>query len=56
MTMTGRACRGRAEVLTWFDTGLRDLDEVIKAKKRAPADVELVIEKLKHDLQSLAKE
>ena len=33
-------------MLTWFDTELRDLDEVIKAKKRAAADAELAIEKL----------
>ena len=32
-------------ILTWFDTEQRDLDEVIKAKKRVAADAELTIEK-----------
>ena len=40
-------------MLTWFDTELRDLDEVSKA---TATDAELVIEELEHDIQSLAKE
>jgi chromosome segregation ATPase len=42
--------------LTRFDTELCELDEVIKAKKQAAADVEVAIKKLEHDIQSLAKE
>ncbi len=42
--------------LTRFDAELRDLDEVIKAKKQVAADAEVAIKKLEHDMQSLAKE
>ena len=42
--------------LTRFDTELRDLDEVIKAKKQAASDAEVAIKKLEHDVQALAKE
>jgi structural maintenance of chromosome 2 len=42
--------------LTRFDTELRELDEVIKAKKQAAADAEVAIKKLEHDVQALAKE
>ena len=42
--------------LTRFDTGLRDLDEVIKAKKQAASDAEVAIKKLDHEIQALAKE
>lgn len=42
--------------LTRFDTELRELDEVIKAKKQEAADAELTIKKLEHDVQLLAKE
>ncbi|KAH9968264.1 hypothetical protein BC827DRAFT_1263973 [Russula dissimulans] len=51
----GRLREERA-TLTRFDTELRDLDEVIKAKKQAASDAELAIKKLEHDLQALAKE
>ena len=40
-------------MLTWFDTELRDPDEVSKA---TATDAELVIEELEHDIPSLAKE
>ncbi|KAI9457325.1 condensin complex subunit SMC2 [Lactarius psammicola] len=42
--------------LTRFDTELRELDEVIKAKKQEAADAELAIKKLEHDVQLLTKE
>ena len=42
--------------LTRFDTELRELDEVIKAKKQAASDAEVSIKKLEHDVQGLAKE
>lgn len=42
--------------LTRFDTELRELDEVIKAKKQAASDAEVAIKKLDHDLQALVKE
>ena len=42
--------------LTRFDTELRELDEVIKAKKQEAADADLAIKKLEHDVQLLAKE
>jgi structural maintenance of chromosome 2 len=42
--------------LTRFDTELRELDEVIKAKKQAASDAEVSIKKLEHDVQALAKE
>ena len=42
--------------LTRFDTELRELDEVIKAKKRAGSDAEGAIKKLNHEIQALAKE
>jgi len=42
--------------LTRFDTELRELDEVIKAKKQAVSDAELAIKKLDHEIQALAKE
>lgn len=42
--------------LTRFDTELRELEEAIKAKKQAVVDVELVLKKLEHDVQTLAKE
>ena len=42
--------------LTRFDTELRDLDEVIKAKKQAASDAEVAIKKLEHEVQALAKE
>jgi structural maintenance of chromosome 2 len=42
--------------LTRFDAELRDLDEVIKAKKQAAADADVAIKKLEHDILSLAKE
>ena len=35
---------------------MRDLDEVIKAKKQAASDAEVAIKKLEHELQALAKE
>ncbi|KAH9955702.1 P-loop containing nucleoside triphosphate hydrolase protein [Russula dissimulans] len=48
--------REERTTLTRFDTELRDLDEVIKAKKQAASDTEVAIKKLEHDLQALAKE
>ena len=42
--------------LTRFDTELRELDEVIKAKKQAASDAEVTIKKLDHDLRALVKE
>jgi structural maintenance of chromosome 2 len=42
--------------LTRFDTELRDLDEVIKAKKQAAADADVSIKKVEHEVQALAKE
>ncbi|KAI0296748.1 condensin complex subunit SMC2 [Multifurca ochricompacta] len=42
--------------LTRFDTELRELDEVIKAKKQAAADAEVAIKKLEHEVQGFAKE
>jgi structural maintenance of chromosome 2 len=42
--------------LTRFDTELRELDEVIKAKKQAASDAEVEIKKLDHEVQALAKE
>jgi structural maintenance of chromosome 2 len=42
--------------LTRFDTELRELDEVIKAKKQSASDAEVSIKKLEHDMQALAKE
>jgi len=42
--------------LTRFDTELRELDEVIKAKKQEAADADLAIKKLEHDVALLAKE
>ena len=42
--------------LTRFDTELRELDEVIKAKKQAASDAEVSIKKLEHDVQALTKE
>jgi structural maintenance of chromosome 2 len=51
-------CRLREERLTFtrFDTELRELDEVIKAKKQAASDAEVAIKKLDHEVQALAKE
>ena len=43
-------------MLTRFDTELRELDEVIKAKKQAASDAEVTIKKLDHDLRALVKE
>jgi structural maintenance of chromosome 2 len=42
--------------LTRFDAELRDLDEVIKAKKQAVVDVDVSIKKLEHDVHALAKD
>jgi len=42
--------------LTQFDTELRELDEVVKAKKQGPSDADVAIEKLEHEVQALAKE
>ena len=62
--MTTQAEHGEAErrlqeeraTLTRFDTELRELDDVIKAKKQAAADADVSIKKLEHDVQALAKE
>jgi hypothetical protein len=51
----GRLQEERA-TLTRFDTELRDLDEVIKAKKQAAADADVSIKKVEHEVQALAKE
>ena len=42
--------------LTRFDTQLRELDEVIKAKKEAASDAESAIKKLKHEVQAFTEE
>ena len=42
--------------LTRFDTELRELDEVIKAKKQAASGAEVAIKTLEHQEQALAKE
>jgi len=42
--------------LTRFDTQLRELDEVIKAKKEAASDAESAIKKLKHEVQASTEE
>lgn len=42
--------------MTRFDTELRELDEVIKAKKQAATDSDVEIKKLEHEMQALAKE
>ncbi|KAI0247376.1 condensin complex subunit SMC2 [Lactifluus subvellereus] len=60
----GEAEHGEAErrlqeeraTLTRFDAELRDLDEVIKAKKQAAVDADVSIKKLEHEVQALAKE
>ena len=51
-----RRLREERATLTRFDTELRELDEVIKAKKQAASDAEVAIKKLDHDLQALMKE
>jgi structural maintenance of chromosome 2 len=43
-------------MLTWFDMELCDLDEVIKVKKQAAADVDVSIKKVEYEVQALAKE
>ena len=43
-------------MLTRFDAELRDLDEVIKAKKQAAVDADISIKKLEHEVQALAKD
>ena len=42
--------------LMWFDMELCDLDEVIKVKKQAATDVDVLIKKVEHEVQALAKE
>jgi structural maintenance of chromosome 2 len=42
--------------LTRFDTELRELDEVIEAKKQAASDAEVSIKRLEHNVQALAEE
>ena len=42
--------------LTQFDMELRDLDEVIKVKKQAAANADILIKKVEHEVQALAKE
>ena len=39
-----------------FATELRELNEVIKAKKQASSATEVAIKKLEHEVQALAKE
>jgi structural maintenance of chromosome 2 len=43
-------------MLTRYDTELHDPDKAIKVKKQVAADVEVMIKKLEHDIQSLMKE
>jgi structural maintenance of chromosome 2 len=43
-------------ILMWFDMELRDLDEVIKVKKQAAANADILIKKVEHEVQALAKE
>ena len=40
----------------WFDMELRDLDEVIKVKKQAAANADILIKKVEYEVQALAKE
>ncbi|THH05591.1 hypothetical protein EW145_g4689 [Phellinidium pouzarii] len=42
--------------LTRFDNELKELDGVIKDKKQAISDTELLLKKLEHDLQALTKD
>jgi structural maintenance of chromosome 2 len=42
--------------LTRFDTELRGLDEVIKAKKQSASRAEVAIKNFDHEVQALAKE
>jgi structural maintenance of chromosome 2 len=51
-----RRLQEERETLTRFDAELRDLDEVIKVKKQAVVYTDVLIIKLKHDVQALAKE
>jgi hypothetical protein len=50
----GAERRLREERLTFtrFDTELRELDELIKAKKQAASDAEVAIKKLDHETRS----
>jgi len=43
-------------MLARFDTELRELDEVTKAKTQAASDAEVAVKKLEHEMQALAKE
>ena len=42
--------------MTTFDNELKDLEEVIKAKKQAISESELQLKKLDHDIQALNKD
>ena len=43
-------------MLMWFDMELCNLGEVIKAKKQAAANADILIKKVEHEVQALAKE
>jgi structural maintenance of chromosome 2 len=43
-------------MLTQFKTELRELDEVIKAKKQSASHAEVAIKNFNHEVQALAKE
>ena len=51
-----RRLQEERETLIRFDAELRDLDEVIKVKKQAVVDTDVLVMKFKHDVQALAKE
>ena len=52
----GHRLQEERDTLTRFDPELRDLDEVIKVKKQAVVDTDVLIKKFEHDVQAHAKE